>query len=284
MVWGMIYGQFAFKVAKQDIRLPELPESFNGFKIVQVSDIHLGSWTCREKLADAVDSINALKPDVIFVTGDMFNYKTAEGSDFGTILRQLSAQHGIYVILGNHDYGDYITWPTPEDKRRNMDELKLWYRGLGWKLLLNEHAFIHAGSDSIVVIGIENWGATARFQRLGDIDKARTGSEKVPVQLLLSHDPSYWDLVISKKYQDIDITFSGHTHGGQVGISTKYFSWSPSALAYPHWAGLYKNPESRSAQYLYVNPGLGIIGYAGRIGIRPEITLITLKCGDPQMQ
>jgi hypothetical protein len=284
MIGGMVFGQFAFKVVKQEISLAELPESFEGFKIVQVSDIHLGSWTCREKLSEAVDSINGLKPDVIFVTGDMFNYKTAEGNNFGLILKRLYAPHGIYTILGNHDYGDYISWPSLEAKRQNMDELKLWFHLLGWKLLLNEHDFIRLGSDSIAVIGVENWGSTARFQRHGDIDKARLGSEKVPVQLLLSHDPSYWDNVICKKYRDIDITFSGHTHGGQVGVSTKSYSWSPSSWAYPHWAGLYKNPESGSDQYLYVNRGLGNIGYAGRIGILPEITLITLKTGDLSSQ
>ena len=277
MVGGMIFGQFAFHVARQEISIAELPESFNGFKIVHVSDIHLGSWTCSKKLADAVDSINGLKPDVVFFTGDMFNYNTAEGIDFGNILMKLTPPHGIYAILGNHDYGDYITWSTPEAKHRNMAELKLWFHSLGWKLLMNEHDFIHVGIDSIAVVGVENWGATARFQRVGDIDKARTGIENIPVQLLLSHDPSYWDMVISKKYRDIDITFSGHTHGGQVGISMKTFSWSPSSWVYPQWAGLYRNQESISDQYLYVNPGLGNIGYPGRIGILPEITLITLK-------
>jgi predicted MPP superfamily phosphohydrolase len=144
-------------------------------------------------------------------------------------------------------------------------------------LLLNSHEFIRIGNDSIVVAGVENWGATRRFQRLGNVEKALKGAENVDVQLLLSHDPSYWDIVISKKHQNIDLTFSGHTHGGQIGIVTKYFSWSPSSLAYPHWAGLYENSESQNRQYIYVNPGLGNILYSGRIGMRPEITLIILK-------
>ncbi|MEI6436028.1 MAG: metallophosphoesterase, partial [Bacteroidota bacterium] len=181
------------------------------------------------------------------------------------------------AILGNHDYGDYIKWSSPEAKKMNMDDLKTWYNKLGWKLLLNSHEIIHKENDSIAVIGVENWGATKRFQRLGDVARAWSGTEKMAVQLLLSHDPTYWDRVISKKYQDIDITFSGHTHGGQVGIAAKNFAWSPVAWLYPQWSGIYRNAKSPYPQFLYVNTGLGNIGYAGRIGILPEITLITLK-------
>ncbi|MCX6279188.1 MAG: metallophosphoesterase [Bacteroidetes bacterium] len=277
MVGGMIFGQFAFTVSRQEIILNDLPESFNGFRIVHVSDIHLGSWTCSEKLAVAVDSINDLHPDVIFFTGDMFNYSTVDGNDFGEILSQLKAIYGVYAILGNHDYGDYIKWSSTEAKKNNMVDLKSWYKKLGWKLLLNSNEIIHKGNDSIAVIGVENWGATKRFQRLGDVATARTGTEKMAVQLLLSHDPTYWDRVISKKYQDIDITFSGHTHGGQVGIAAKNFAWSPVSWLYPQWSGLYRNAKSQYPQFLYVNTGLGNIGYAGRIGILPEITLITLN-------
>jgi predicted MPP superfamily phosphohydrolase len=278
MTAGTIFWQFDFKIRTQEITLNELPASFNGFKIVQISDVHLGSWGSARKLQQAMDEINGLKPDVIFFTGDMFNYCTADGYGFEPVLKSLHAPFGIYAILGNHDYGDYIHWPSAEAKQQNMEDLKSFYKNLEWKLLLNSNDILKKGNDSIAVIGVENWGSTRRFQRSGDIKRAQSGTETMEIQLLLSHDPSHWETIISRKFPKIDLTFSGHTHGGQVGIDCCGLHWSPVKWLYDHWCGLYKNPLPGPVQYLYVNQGLGNIGYSGRIGIMPEITLITLKC------
>ncbi len=274
---GMVFWQFDFRVRRQEIMLNSLPPAFDGFKIVQFSDVHLGSWGSKQQLQRAIDKINGLHPDVIFFTGDMFNYRTADGDGFEDILRTLRAPYGIYAIMGNHDYGDYITWPSAAAKAQNLADLKTYYRDLGWKLLLNMHDILKKGNDSVAVIGVENWGATRRFQRRGNIAAAQRGTESMAIQLLLSHDPSHWDSIISKKYPRIDITFSGHTHGGQVGIDFRGVHWSPVKWVSRFWCGLYKNPAPGIDQYLYVNQGLGNIGYAGRVGIMPEITMIILK-------
>jgi len=277
MAAGTIFWQFDFQVRKQVIILKELPTAFDGLKIVQFSDVHLGSWGVKQKLQKAMDEINGLRPDVIFFTGDMFNFCTADGNGFEPILKTLRAPYGIYAIMGNHDYGDYIRWPSAEAKTKNLEDLKVFYKNLGWKLLLNSHDLLKRGTDSIAVIGVENWGATRRFQRRGDIAMAQKGTENMAIQLLLSHDPSHWDSIISKKYPKIDVTFSGHTHGGQFGIDCCNIHWSPIQWFSRLWCGLYQNPDTNTPQYLYVNQGLGNIGYAGRVGIMPEITLIILK-------
>ncbi|MCX6305614.1 MAG: metallophosphoesterase [Bacteroidetes bacterium] len=279
MAAGMLFWQFDFTVRRQGITLNELPAAFNGLKIVQISDVHLGSWGSKQRLQEAMDQINELKPDVIFFTGDMFNYCTADGRGFENILKTLQAPFGIYAILGNHDYGDYITWPTPGVKKKNMSDLVSFYNNLGWKLLRNSHDILRRGNDSIAVIGVENWGSTRRFQRRGDMAVAQEGTENMAIQLLLSHDPSHWDKIVSKDYPKIDVTFAGHTHGGQIGIDCCNIHWSPVKWLYAHWCGLYQSPGAYPPQYLYVNQGLGNIGYSGRIGILPEITLFTLMKG-----
>jgi predicted MPP superfamily phosphohydrolase len=277
MVSGTLFWQFDFRVREKTIILKELPPAFDGLKIVQISDVHLGSWGLKKKLQEAIDKINSIQPDVIFFTGDMFNYSTADGKGFENILKTLRAPSGIFVIMGNHDYGDYIKWESSSAKKQNMVDLKLFYKNLGWNLLMNSNTILRRGNDSIAVIGVENWGATRRFQRLGDISKAQKGTENMEIQLLLSHDPAHWDSIVRKQYPEIDLTFSGHTHGGQVGIDCCGLHWSPVIWVSKYWSGLYKNPEAVKPQYLYVNQGLGNIGYSGRIGILPEITLITLK-------
>jgi len=274
---GMIFWKNDFRVREQHVELPSLPAQFIGFRIVQISDIHLGSWLSKEKLSDAMGLINSLNPDLIIFTGDMFNYCTADGNGFLKILQQLRATMGIYAILGNHDYGDYMRWPNKQAKAENMKDLEVWYRTLGWHLLRNENVILRKSGDSIALIGVENWGSTRRFQRLGDIRKAMKGTEKMNIQILLSHDPTHWDQIISSKYPEIDLTFSGHTHGGQFGIDLPGFHWSPIQLTYKHWCGLYKNSHSNQPQYLYVNQGLGTIGYSGRVGILPEISLVILE-------
>ena len=274
---GTVFGQFDFRVRTQIISLKELPLSFDGFKIVQFSDVHLGTWASKSKLEEAMEIMNGLHPDIIFFTGDMFNYSTADGKGFGDILKKLHAPYGIYTIMGNHDYGDYLNWSSLDLKQQNIAELRNYYNNLGWKLLLNSNDVLKKGRDSIAVIGVENWGASNRFQRLGDVGIAQKGTEQMAVQLLLSHDPSHYDRIVSKKFKNIDITFSGHTHGGQVGLDCFGFHWSPAALVYPYWCGLYGNSDTLNPQYIYVNQALGNIGYSGRIGILPEISLIILK-------
>ncbi|MBN1198707.1 MAG: metallophosphoesterase [Bacteroidales bacterium] len=275
---GMLFWEHHIKIRKQVVVLPELPPSFSELKIVQISDLHLGTWMNKKHLRNAIDSIESLHPDLIFVTGDMVNYASAEAVPFLPDLKKLSSRYGIYVILGNHDYGDYMKWENAQKKKENMDLLYSIYHSLGWKLLRNEHDLLRIGTDSIAILGVENWGATSRFQRLANLPVASRGIEDMPLKLLLSHDPSFWDSIVSKQYPDIDLTFSGHTHGGQIGMESRLCRWSFAQILARKWAGLYMetHPDHRK-QYLYINRGLGTIAYAGRIGIWSEITLVTLK-------
>jgi len=278
MVLGMVWWNYDFNVIKQDIVLPELPASFDGLKILQVSDIHCGSWTCRKELEKAVNLMNQQKADIVFFTGDMANYTTLDVLPFESILKKIKAPYGVFAILGNHDYGAYVTWPSVEMKEKDQVALFDFYHRLGWRLLLNEHSVIRRGNDSIAILGVQNWGKSYRFQKLGDIPAAQHGIDSMPVQLLLSHDPSFWDTIICHKFRNIDITFSGHTHAFQLGIECFGIKWSPAQYLYDQWGGLYSNPVPGShPQYIYVNRGLGSIGYPGRIGELPEITVITLK-------
>jgi predicted MPP superfamily phosphohydrolase len=278
LLLGMFWWNYDFSVKNQDIRLPELPASFEGFKIVQISDIHLGSWGCKGELQKAMDLVNAQKPDVIFFTGDMANYTALDVIPFRTILADLKAPYGIYCVLGNHDYGDYVKWPSEAAKEQDMKDLRSFYHSLGWKLMLNENSVLRRGNDSIALIGVQNWGKAYRFQKLADMPAALKGVENMQVLLLLSHDPSHWDSIISRQYPEIDITFAGHTHAFQLGIECCGIKWSPSKYLYKQWGGLYEKPVPGShPQYIYVNRGLGSLGYPGRIGELPEITVITLK-------
>jgi len=277
LLTGMLKWVYDFKVRKELVSLPGLPKAFNGWKIVQVSDIHLGSWANKHPLEEAVERINELKPDLIFFTGDLVNYKTDEAFRFEDTLAKLKAKHGIFATLGNHDYGDYTRWPSNAAKQQNMADLYNFYKRLGWKLMMNENQVFESNDGNLAVIGVENWGAHGRFPKHGNIGKALEGAQDASVKLLLSHDPSHWDTMISKDYQDIDLTFSGHTHGFQFGIEVGKLKWSPAKWMYKHWAGMYENPlATQKAQRLYVNRGLGTVGYPGRIGILPEITLFEL--------
>lgn len=279
LLLGMIIWVYDFKINTVDFHSSRLPASFNNFRIVQFSDVHLGNWTCRKKLQDAVNKINELKPDVIVFTGDMFTFSTAEGRGFIPYLKQLHARYGIYAIMGNHDYGDYVKWRTSLAKSDNLHDLGRFYSDLGWKLLLNQSGAVRSGTDSINIIGVENWGATRRFQRYGDINKAETGINRSCFSILLSHDPSYWDSIICRKHPEIDLTLSGHTHGGQLGIESGSVKWSILSWSNPLWGGFYTKNKAGFSSSLYVNRGLGTVGYAGRVGIRPEITLIILHSG-----
>lgn len=271
-VYGMVRGAFNYKVHSVKLTLPRLPSSFNGLKILQISDLHLGSFVSTKHLEEAVRIINEQNADVVFFTGDLVNDRATETEMHMDVLKKIKAPMGVFSILGNHDYGDYVKWKSKEAKQENLNDLIEVHGKVGWKILINEHVPLKKGEDEIVVMGIENWGGNLNFPKYGDMKKAHAGTEKYPVKLLLSHDPSHWSMQVRKEFKDVDVTFSGHTHGFQFGIEIPGFKWSPSQYVYKQWAGLYKHED----QHLYVNRGLGFLGYPGRLGISPEITVMEL--------
>ncbi len=272
-IYGMVKGAFDYKVRNVKVILPQLPSSFNGLKIVQISDIHSGSFVSTTHIEEAINIVMQQKADIIFFTGDLVNNEATETEPFIEILSRVKAPMGVFSTLGNHDYGDYKTWESPEAKVKNLQDLKDIHAQLGWKLMMNEHVALKKGDDEIALIGVENWGGNLNFPKYGDMKKAHAGTEKYPVKLLLSHDPSHWEMQVRKDYKDVDITFSGHTHGFQFGIEIPgWIKWSPSQFVYKQWAGLY----TEGNQHVYVNRGLGFLGYPGRVGILPEITVMEL--------
>ncbi len=272
MIYGMVKTAFDFKIQRKKIPIAKLPAAFEGLKIVQISDIHSGSFISDAHFKNAVEMIMNEKPDLIFFTGDLVNDRSDEAEPYKNVWKNLSAPLGIFSVLGNHDYGDYVLWDTPELKQANLERLFVIHKEMGWDLLRNEHRIIEKNGEKIGLVGVENWGAALRFPRKGDMKKAQLGMDDVPVKILLSHDPSHWEAKILKEHPEIDLTLSGHTHGFQFGIEIPGFKWSPSQYVYPQWAGLYSNGN----QHLYVNRGLGFLGYLGRVGIRPEITVLEL--------
>lgn len=272
MGFGIVTGAYNYRVRRKEIALPNLPSQFDGIRIGQLSDIHSGSFYNKRAVAGGVEMLLAEKPDLIFFTGDLVNYSSDEIKDYINVFDKVKAPLGVFSTLGNHDYGDYKEWPSKEAKRKNLEQLHAAHKELGWDLLNNENRTILVDQEKLGVIGVENWGK-GRFPKYGDLSKAYQGMQDVPVKLLLSHDPSHWDKQVVPQFSDIDVTFSGHTHGFQFGVEFGDFKWSPSQYYYQHWAGLYQNEQ----QFLYVNRGFGFIGYPGRIGIWPEITIIELK-------
>lgn len=272
LLYGMAVTAFDFTFRRLKIYLPNLPKSFEGLKIIQISDLHSGSFVSSEPFIKAVELIMAEKPDVIFFTGDLVNDRSSEAEPFIEIWRKLQAPLGVFSILGNHDYGDYVIWDTVEEKVRNLERLKEIHAEMGWDLLLNEFRILEKAGEKVGLIGVENWGNALRFPRKGDIEKASKGMPDVPVKILLTHDPSHWDAQVRPNHPDIGLTLSGHTHGFQFGIEIPGFRWSPSQWVYKQWAGLYEKDN----QKIYVNRGLGFIGYLGRVGIKPEITVLEL--------
>lgn len=266
-----------FRVRRISIPISDLPAPFDGFRIVQISDLHLGSWPGIAALEEAVGIINRLEPDLIVFTGDLVNYSSDEALPFGPALKRLQAPAGVLAVMGNHDFGGYVKWPSPGARKANLLKLQKFYRDIGWRLLNNEAWIIQRGDEKIAVLGVENWGGRSRFPKKGDLKKAGEMAGSVPVQILLSHDPSHWDQVVRHEAPHIQLTLSGHTHGMQMGFEAAGVRWSPAQYFYKYWAGLYATPDRR--QYLYVNRGLGSIGYPGRIGIWPEISLISLHRG-----
>lgn len=273
-LYGMVIGRYRFRILKEEISIQNLPNSFEGLKIIQLSDMHLGSFPQNETILDeAIKMINDLEADYIFFTGDMVNERAIEAEFWIKKIAQLNAKSGKFSVLGNHDYGDYYEHYVgkPEKIEENVSRLQAIQEKMGFQLLRNENILLKKGNESIRLIGLENWGA-GHFSKYGDLDKATQGVNNQEVQILLSHDPSHWDEQVLNK-TNIDLSLAGHTHGCQMGVETAGFQFSPVQFRYPRWGGLYKENK----QQLYVNRGFGYIGYAGRVGMDPEITLLTLK-------
>lgn len=276
LLYGMVGSAFDFRVRKVKLSFNNLPQAFDGLKIVQISDIHSGSYIGTKHLQRAVDLVMEQQADLILFTGDLVNDIATEAEEFASEFRQIKAPLGVYSILGNHDYGDYYGgWGSPGEKQANLERLKSFQKEMGWNLLLNEHTYIEKDDEQIALIGIEYLSGNNRFtkQAYGNMLAATAGIKEIPFKILLSHDPSHWNAEVTTKYKDIDLTFAGHTHGAQFGVEIPGLRWSPSKYFYKQWAGLY----NEGTQYIYVNRGLGFIGYPGRVGILPEITLIELN-------
>ncbi|WP_161890192.1 metallophosphoesterase [Pontibacter russatus] len=272
-IYGMVKGAYDYQVKRITLKFPNLPQAFDGYKILQISDLHTGSFTSTEPLQEAVRLINKQEADLVFFTGDLVNNQAAEVQQHIGTLKDIKAKAGVFSVLGNHDYGDYVTWPSPEAKRDNLRTLIDSHGRMGWQILMNEHRMIEKDGEKIAVLGVENWGNRAGFPKYGRLEQAYAGTEGSPFKVLLSHDPSHWDGEINQKYNDIDLTLSGHTHGMQFGVNIPGWKWSPVQYVYKQWAGLYK----KGRQHLYVNTGLGFLGYPGRVGFLPEITVFELK-------
>jgi uncharacterized protein len=313
---SLLFGftnKYNYRVKRIKLKFPNLPAAFKGFKIVQLSDIHSGSFDDKEAVAKGVQKVLNEKPELILFTGDLVNNIYTEMNPYKDVFAKLQAPLGVYSVLGNHDYGDYYPWEDRDEahitkerlakkdyrakldaetnldtdmkndlerhyrlytplQQAHLDGLKQVQKDMGWHLLMNEHVVLEKGTDKIAIIGIENWGARGNFPKYGRLDLAHKGTETIPFKILMSHDPSHWDAQITKVYPDIDLTLSGHTHGMQFGVEIPFLKWSPIQYIYKQWAGIYE----KASQKLYVNRGYGFLGYPGRVGIMPEITVIEL--------
>lgn len=270
-------NKYNYTVRNVQLRFPNLPQGFKGIKIVQFSDVHSGSFTNKAAVQHGVDMINAQGAGLILFTGDLVNDQATEMQDYMDVFNKLKAPLGVYSTLGNHDYGDYhfgsdATGEKLIAKQANLQAVKNIHAKLGWRLLLDEHVAIERNGEKIGLIGVENISGKRNFHSYGNMQKAHAGTEQYPFKILMSHDPSHWDMEVNSKYKDVDLTLSGHTHGMQFGINISGFQWSPVQWVYKQWDGLYK----KGNQQLYVNPGYGFIGYPGRVGILPEITVFEL--------
>ena len=271
-IYGIIQGKYNYKVLKYQLTFDDLPEAFDGYTITQISDIHSGSFTNKEKIQYGVDLINEQKSDLLLFTGDIVNNTADEMNDWIDVFAQLKAKDGKYSILGNHDYGDYMKWEKPEDKVKNFEEIKNVHQKIGFDLLLDEHRYLEKNNQKIALLGVENWGKG--FNQKGDLEKASKGVVKEDFKILMSHDPSHWEYKVKKDNFNYHLTLSGHTHGLQMGIEIPgFFKWSPSQYVYKQWAGLYEE----FGRYINVNRGFGYHAFPGRVGIWPEITVIELK-------
>ena len=273
LLYGMFRGKYNFKVLSYKLEYDDLPEAFEGFKIAQISDIHSGSFDNPKKVQYGVDLVNAQDADVVFFTGDLVNNRAEEILPWIQTFRKINAKHGVYSILGNHDYGDYSPWESPEAKKKNMEDLKKAQKKMGWDLLLNESRFIEKQGQRIAILGVENWGSGG-FKKAGDLNKALSNVAAEDFKILMSHDPSHWEAEVIPHPFNIHLTLSGHTHGMQFGIEIPgWIKWSPIKWRYKQWAGIYEKLNQR----LNVNRGFGYLAYPGRVGIWPEVTVITLN-------
>lgn len=281
LLGSLIYGfsnKYNYHVYKIKLTFKNLPPAFKGMRIVQLSDIHSGSFANNAAVMKGVEMVNRQQADLVLFTGDLVNNRAEEMQDYIEVFRKIKAPMGVYSTLGNHDYGDYFNWPDVQPngysplKKANLERLKQIHGELGWKLMNNENVILERGGQQIALLGVENWSAIKRFPRYGDLARAYEGTADIPFKILLSHDPTHWDAQVRPHYPDIDLMLAGHTHGMQFGVEIPGFKWSPAQYFYKEWAGLYKTGN----QHLYVNRGFGFLGYPGRVGILPEITVIEL--------
>ena len=273
LLYGMFQGKYRYKVLKYELSFEDLPEAFDGYKITQISDIHSGSFDNAKKIQYGIDLINEQASDVLFFTGDMVNNKASEMEPWKEMFGSLKAANGKYSVLGNHDYGDYVAWDSDAEKEANLNRLKSIQKEMGFDLILNEHRYLEKEGQRLALVGVENWGQGG-FKKAGDLQKAISDIDRDDFKILLSHDPSHWEFQVKDHPQHFHLTLSGHTHGMQFGIEIPgWIKWSPVKWRYKYWAGIYES----MGQYINVNRGFGFLGYPGRVGIWPEITVITLK-------
>ena len=273
ILYSIFKGKYNYKVWKYTLYFDNLPKAFDGYRITQISDIHCGSFDNYEKIRYGVDLINSQKSDVILFTGDLVNNLANEVHNWKSLFATLQAPDGVFSIMGNHDYGDYSSWETPEAKQQNLEHLFQLQKQMGWQLLLNEHCYLERNGEKIALIGVENWGH-GRFSKYGDLNKAMEGVNTEDFKILMSHDPTHWQEIVLPENKDIQLTLSGHTHGMQCGIEIPgWLKWSPSQYIYKYWGGMYEE----GGKYLNVNRGFGYHAFPGRLGVWPEITVIELK-------
>ena len=273
LLYGMIQGKYNYKVLKYALEFDDLPDAFDGFTLTQISDIHSGSFDNRNKIEYAVELINKQQSDAILFTGDLVNNIADEMNDWKQLFSTLKAPQGVFSVLGNHDYGDYVSWKSASEKAENLQKLKSIQKEMGWNLLLNENRYFERDGQKIALVGVENWGENG-FKQAGDLDKALEGISDNDFKILMSHDPSHWQSKIKRDPRHFHLTLSGHTHGMQFGIEIPgIIKWSPIKYRYKNWAGIYEE----FGRYINVNRGFGFLGYPGRVGIWPEITVIQLK-------
>lgn len=277
ILFGLTRGRHFYKLKKETLYFPDLPEAFDGFTITQISDVHSGSFSDVKGVQKGLDMADAQNSDLLLFTGDLVNNMASEMMPWIPLFAKLKAPYGKYSVLGNHDYGDYIRWESETAKDANLDHLKEIHEEIGFRLLLNESVTISKQAQSIALIGVENWGKGG-FHKYGDLKRATAGVPDNAFKILMSHDPSHWDEVTVDHHQHVHLTLAGHTHGMQFGIELFGFKWSPVKYVYKQWAGLYE----QGGKYLYVNRGFGYHGLKGRVGIWPEITVLTLKRGDAE--
>lgn len=272
LLYGMARGKYNYKVLKYDMAFDDLPDAFDGYQITHISDIHCGSFDDKEKVNYGIDLINEQKSNAILFTGDLVNNLAEEIDPWKNSFSKLTAKDGVYSVLGNHDYGDYVNWQNSNDHKKNNQRIKDIQAEMGWKLLCNETHFVEKNGERLAFMGVENWGEG--FKKEGDLDKAMTGVADNDFKILMSHDPSHWKSKVRDDKRNFHLTLSGHTHGMQFGIEIPgWIKWSPVKYRYEHWAGIYEH----TGRYINVNRGFGFIGYPGRVGIWPEISVITLR-------